>query len=171
MSSMSRCGSASPVARSALKCASMAASTTHPRRSSADSGPRTRARYRALQDSLQRQKSASELAERWSSRVPSSRSGRRTGASSLGGAGEVVMCAPCRGAAVAGMWSGLALLEKCAHVVWVLVNDPGDEIGDALSGRVRNHPELKVLGAVVEADAVLVVHKLVRREPATEDGL
>src|SRR5919106_1779121 len=97
--------------------------------------------------------------------------GRRTGASSRGDAVEVVMCAPCRGAAVAEMSSGLALLEQRAHVVRVLVDDPGDEIGDALSGRVRNHPELKVLGAVVEADAVLVVHKLVRREPATEDGL
>ena len=69
------------------------------------------------------------------------------------------------------MSSGLALLEQRAHVVRVLVDDPGDEIGDALSGRVWNHPELEVLGAIVEADAILVVHKLVRPEPATEDGL
>src|SRR5215217_291927 len=106
----------------------MAASTTQPRRSSADSGPRTRARYRARQDSLQRQNKASELAERWSSLVPSSRWGRRTGASSCGDAGEVVMCAPCRGCGGSReCGSGLALLELRAHVVWVLVDDPGDE--------------------------------------------
>jgi hypothetical protein len=36
---------------------------------------------------------------------------------------------------------------------------------------VRNHPELEVLGAVVEAESVLVVHELVRCEAATEEGL
>jgi hypothetical protein len=69
------------------------------------------------------------------------------------------------------VWPGLALFEQRAHVVWVLVGDPGNEIGNALSGRVWNHPELEVLGAVVEADAVLVMHKLVRRQLATEDAL
>jgi hypothetical protein len=64
------------------------------------------------------------------------------------------------------MWSGLALLELRAHVVWVLVDDPGDEIGDALSGRMWNHPEFEVLGAVVEADPVPVVDELVRCELA-----
>ena len=65
----------------------------------------------------------------------------------------------------------MALLELRAHVVWVLVDDPGDEIGDALSGRMWNHPELEVLGAVVEADPVPVVDELVRCELAAEDGL
>jgi hypothetical protein len=69
------------------------------------------------------------------------------------------------------MWSGLALRELRAHVVWVLVDDPGDEIGDALSGRMWNHPELEVLGAVVEAEPVPVVDELVRCELAAEDGL
>jgi hypothetical protein len=69
------------------------------------------------------------------------------------------------------MWSGLALLELRAHVVWVLVDDPGDEIGNALSGRMWSHPELEVLGAVVEADPVPVVDKLVRCELSAEDGL
>src|SRR5215207_3162710 len=146
----------------------MTASTTQPRRSSADSRPRT---YRTLQDSAQRQNSASELAERWSSRVPSRRWGRRTGASSRGDAVEVIMCAPCRGAAVAEIGSGVALLKQRAHVVRVLVDDPGNKIGNALPWWMRNHPELEVLRAVVEADSVLVVHKLMRRELSTEYGL
>ena len=77
----------------------------------------------------------------------------------------------CRDAAVAVVWSGLALLEQRVHVVWVLVDDPGDEIGDALSGRMRSHPELEVLRAIVEADPVPVVDELVRCELAAEDGL
>src|SRR5215218_9766306 len=139
----------------------MAASTTQPRRSSADSGPRTRAKYLARHDSLQRQNSASELADRWSRLVPSRRCGRRTGASIRGSGGEVVMCAPCRRRGGREVGSGSALIEQRSDVVWVLVDDPGDEVGDALSGRVRNHPELEVLGAVVEAESVLVVHELV----------
>src|SRR4051794_8188008 len=134
----------------------MAASTTQPRRMSADSGPWTRARYRLRQDSLQRQNSASELAERWSSGVPSRRLGKRTGASRRAGAEEVVMCAPCRGAAVAEVRSGLARVKQRAHVLGVLVDNPGDEIADALSRRVRDRPQLEVLRTVVQPDPVPV---------------